>query len=45
MRLAYKSVFLPETRTGLVVDQGGMWILVSRGDVSISLAYSRGRSG
>jgi hypothetical protein len=38
MRLAHKSVFLPETRTGLVVDQGGMWILVSRGDVSISLA-------
>jgi hypothetical protein len=38
MRLAHKSVFLPETRTGLVVDQGGMWILVSRGDVNVSLA-------
>jgi hypothetical protein len=24
-----------------VVDQGGMWILVSRGDVSISLAKER----
>jgi hypothetical protein len=35
MRLAHTQ---PETRTGSVGDQGGMWILVSRGDVNVILA-------
>jgi hypothetical protein len=38
MRLAHTQ---PETRTGLVGDQGGMWILVSRGDVNVILALKR----